>query len=190
MRLRSCSPWSAAATALFTEFLLIREIEENLGTQVIDIPIICKGSSESDSVLRGFHLKLSNQPNIVARMTRCDVNMPNFEGSQLKYKLPRPGSRWRYTSSCVRSLIFWLLACFTTVSQCSTLVPNLISLKTLRAVARSCLKEQKERMMYGTISPQGGRCVPMSVVSNSTDSLLSRHNFLLNQPVCASLFNV
>ena len=86
--------------------LLIREVEKNLGTQVVDIPIIYKGSnnyvrscfqsSESDSVLRqtrlcnvqGFHLKLSNQPDIVARLARGDVNMPNFDGFPIEVQVP------------------------------------------------------------------------------------------------------
>lgn len=55
--------------------LLIREIEENLSTQVIDIPIIYKGSNNY-----GFHLKLSNRPDIVARLARGDVNMPDYGG--------------------------------------------------------------------------------------------------------------
>ncbi|KAF8804222.1 hypothetical protein BYT27DRAFT_7259404 [Phlegmacium glaucopus] len=49
--------------------LLIREIEENLGTQ-------------------GFHLKLSNQPDIVARLARGDVNMPNFDGFPIEVQVP------------------------------------------------------------------------------------------------------
>ncbi|KAJ2903737.1 uncharacterized protein MKZ38_009389 [Zalerion maritima] len=55
--------------------LLIQEIEENLDTQVIDIPATYKGSNNY-----GFHVKLSNQPDIVARLARGDVNMPNFHG--------------------------------------------------------------------------------------------------------------
>lgn len=63
--------------------LLIREIEENLDTQVVDIPIIYKGSNNY-----GFHLKLSNQPDIVARLARGDVNMPNFDGFPIEVQVP------------------------------------------------------------------------------------------------------
>ncbi|KDQ49291.1 hypothetical protein JAAARDRAFT_200997 [Jaapia argillacea MUCL 33604] len=55
--------------------LLIREIEENLGDQVIDIPTVYKGYNNY-----GFHLKLSNRPDVVARLARGDVNMPNYDG--------------------------------------------------------------------------------------------------------------
>jgi hypothetical protein len=85
--------------------LLIREVEENLGAQVIDIPIIYKGSnnyvssylqsSQSDSIHRlrlsgaqGFHLKLSNRLNILARLARGDVNMPNYDGFPIHAQVP------------------------------------------------------------------------------------------------------
>ena len=81
--------------------LLIQEIEENLGTHVIDIPMLYNGSNnyvrsclQSDSMLRlrceaqGFHLKLSNQPDIVARLARGDVNMPNFDGFPIEVQVP------------------------------------------------------------------------------------------------------
>ncbi|PUU81669.1 hypothetical protein B9Z19DRAFT_1113281 [Tuber borchii] len=55
--------------------LLIQEIEANLDTQVIEIPDISTGSNNY-----GLYLKLSNRPDIVARLSRGDVNMPNFEG--------------------------------------------------------------------------------------------------------------
>ncbi|KAK0710253.1 3-hydroxybutyryl-CoA dehydratase [Lasiosphaeria miniovina] len=55
--------------------LLILEIEENLNTQVIDIPAIYKGSNSY-----GFHIKLSNRTDVVARLARGDVNMPLFDG--------------------------------------------------------------------------------------------------------------
>ncbi|KAF3911815.1 hypothetical protein AA313_de0207853 [Arthrobotrys entomopaga] len=55
--------------------LLIREIEENLGAQVINIPTVSKGSNNY-----GFHLELSNGRNLLARLARGDVNMPGFDG--------------------------------------------------------------------------------------------------------------
>ncbi|KAI1286590.1 3-hydroxybutyryl-CoA dehydratase [Xylaria venustula] len=55
--------------------LLIQEIEKNLNAQVVDIPYLDKGSNNY-----GFHIKLSNRPDIVARLARGDINMPNFDG--------------------------------------------------------------------------------------------------------------
>jgi hypothetical protein len=86
--------------------LLIREVEENLGAQVIDIPVINKGSnnyvscflqsSQFDTILRlrlggaqGFHIKLSNRMDIVARLARGDVNMPNFDGFPIHVQVPQ-----------------------------------------------------------------------------------------------------
>ncbi|KJA25526.1 hypothetical protein HYPSUDRAFT_64707 [Hypholoma sublateritium FD-334 SS-4] len=63
--------------------LLVQEIEENLSTQVIDIPIVHKGSNNY-----GFHLKLWNHPDIVARLARGDVNMPDFDGFPIEVQVP------------------------------------------------------------------------------------------------------
>ncbi len=83
--------------------LLIREIEEILGSQVIDIPVVFNGSNNyvsssnllsPNSVLRlmlgaqGFHLKLSNRPDIVARLARGDVNMPDFDDFPIHVQVP------------------------------------------------------------------------------------------------------
>ena len=84
--------------------LLIREVEEVLRSEVIDIPTVTKGSNNYVSVLafylygnvhsmlesklttvKGFHIKLLNGSDILARLARGDVNMPNacanFRGS-------------------------------------------------------------------------------------------------------------
>jgi hypothetical protein len=37
---------------------------------------------------QGLHLKLSNRPDIVARMSRDDVNMPNFDGAPIHKQVP------------------------------------------------------------------------------------------------------
>jgi hypothetical protein len=37
---------------------------------------------------QGFHLKLSNRPDIVARLARGDVNMPNFDGFPIHIQVP------------------------------------------------------------------------------------------------------
>ncbi|MCJ1355611.1 MAG: hypothetical protein MMC33_005603 [Icmadophila ericetorum] len=55
--------------------ILIREIEENLAAEVIDIPCVYEGANNY-----GIHLKLSNRPDIVARLACGDVNMPDFSG--------------------------------------------------------------------------------------------------------------
>ena len=73
--------------------LLIQEVEENLATQVIDIPVVSSGANYyvrrnspnyfgSKLMLasaQGIHFKLSNLPDVVARFSRRDVNMPNYE---------------------------------------------------------------------------------------------------------------
>ncbi len=65
----SYSPWFAAATApshgVLDVNLLIQEIEENLGTQVIDIPIVSKGSNN----YVGFPFRLL----IIRFYTKTDV---------------------------------------------------------------------------------------------------------------------
>ncbi|PUU77943.1 3-hydroxybutyryl-CoA dehydratase [Tuber borchii] len=75
--------------------LLIREIEENLDTQVIEIPDISNGSNNY-----GLHLKLSNHPDIVARLSRGDVNKPNFDG---------PTIHWHVTEVKFEVAIYQLL---------------------------------------------------------------------------------
>ena len=79
--------------------LLVREVEEVLGSEVIDIPTVTKGSNNYVSVpafylhnkvpftlesklttAKGFHIKLLNGSDILARLARGDVNMPNYEG--------------------------------------------------------------------------------------------------------------
>ncbi|UKZ75285.1 hypothetical protein TrVFT333_002961 [Trichoderma virens FT-333] len=57
---------------------LIKEIEEHLDTKIVDIPYVHDGAN-----CYGFHCKLSNQSDIVARLARSDINMPNFDGFPL-----------------------------------------------------------------------------------------------------------
>ncbi|TVY13603.1 hypothetical protein LARI1_G008175 [Lachnellula arida] len=63
--------------------LLIREVEESLETRVTDIPTVYEGSNNY-----GFHFKLSNRPDIVARLARGDVNMPGFDGFPMDRQVP------------------------------------------------------------------------------------------------------
>ncbi|KAF2816675.1 uncharacterized protein BDZ99DRAFT_434145 [Mytilinidion resinicola] len=55
--------------------LLILEIERNLRVNVIDIPFIFKGANNY-----GLHLKTDDGLDLVARLARGDVNMPEFDG--------------------------------------------------------------------------------------------------------------
>ncbi|KAK3679992.1 hypothetical protein LTR78_000369 [Recurvomyces mirabilis] len=57
---------------------LIAEVEQNLGTTVVDIPMLYNGSNDY-----GFHLKLDNRPDVVVRPARGEMNMPKFDGFPL-----------------------------------------------------------------------------------------------------------
>ncbi|KAJ6779913.1 hypothetical protein PWT90_07828 [Aphanocladium album] len=59
--------------------LLMRELEENLGATVAAIPSVYKGSNNHGGT-KGFHVKLSNGSDVVARLARGDVNMPDYDG--------------------------------------------------------------------------------------------------------------
>jgi hypothetical protein len=37
---------------------------------------------------QGFHVKLSNRPDMVARLARGDVNMPNYDGFPIHVQVP------------------------------------------------------------------------------------------------------
>ncbi|TVY93158.1 hypothetical protein LAWI1_G000863 [Lachnellula willkommii] len=63
--------------------LLIREVEDSLETRVTNIPTVYKGSNNY-----GFHFKLSNRADIVARLARSDVNMPDFDGLAIESQVP------------------------------------------------------------------------------------------------------
>ena len=56
--------------------LLIREVEESLGAQVIDIPAVYKGSNN----FVGCSLPID--------LCRIDVNMPGFEGMRIENQIP------------------------------------------------------------------------------------------------------
>ncbi|KAI0893250.1 hypothetical protein F4806DRAFT_476349 [Annulohypoxylon nitens] len=63
--------------------LLIHEIEENLHAQVVDIPYVSKGSNNY-----GIHIKLSDGTDIIARLARGDVNMPDYDGFPIQTQIP------------------------------------------------------------------------------------------------------
>ncbi|KAL6897222.1 3-hydroxybutyryl-CoA dehydratase [Trichoderma evansii] len=63
--------------------LLVQEIAENLCAQVEDIPYVSRGSNNY-----GIHIKLSNGMDIVARLARGDVNMPDFDGFPIDKQVP------------------------------------------------------------------------------------------------------
>jgi hypothetical protein len=115
---------------------------------------------------------------------------PTMMASQFMCKFPRSNSRSQCTISYAQSLVSWSPACFNTVSQCSTLVPDLFSLRILLAVACFSLKEQRERIMYGTTSAEKRRCVAMSGICSAQFNLVvpilrSRPIFSVSQPISA-----
>ncbi|XWW98375.1 hypothetical protein V2A60_006375 [Cordyceps javanica] len=63
--------------------LLIQELEENLDATVTDIPFVYTGSNNY-----GFHCRLSNGLDIVARLACGDVNMPDFDGFPIHVQIP------------------------------------------------------------------------------------------------------
>ncbi|KAI0548279.1 hypothetical protein F4679DRAFT_324982 [Xylaria curta] len=63
--------------------LLIREIEENLGAVVTDIPFVYNGSNDY-----GIHVRLSRPPDIVARIARGDINMPEYDRFPIQEQIP------------------------------------------------------------------------------------------------------
>jgi hypothetical protein len=62
---------------------LIKEAEERLYTQVVDVPFIHKGSNHY-----GLHLQLSNRSDILVRLSNGDANMPGYDGFSLEVKAP------------------------------------------------------------------------------------------------------
>ncbi|KAG6878964.1 hypothetical protein C0992_006258 [Termitomyces sp. T32_za158] len=69
--------------------LLIQEIENNLEARVIDIPYVSEGANYYvRHTAQGFHIKLSNSVDIVARLARGDVNMPNYVGFSFELQGP------------------------------------------------------------------------------------------------------
>ncbi|RDW86613.1 uncharacterized protein DSM5745_03255 [Aspergillus mulundensis] len=63
--------------------LPIREIEEHTNTKITDIATVRKGSNNY-----GLHLKASNRPDLMARLARGDVNMPDFDGFPIEWQAP------------------------------------------------------------------------------------------------------
>ena len=143
--------------------LLIQEVEENLATQVINIPVVSRGSDyyvrrnslnffESKLMLpcaQGIHLKLSNLPDVVARLSCRDVNIPNYCGFPIGYLV----SEVKFEAAVYEilrsdaSILSWLLDSSTTVSRFMYL-PDLMFLKILLVVHCSCLKGQGEKKIF------------------------------------------
>ncbi|KAK3987618.1 hypothetical protein QBC44DRAFT_270819 [Cladorrhinum sp. PSN332] len=63
--------------------LLIQEIEEKLNTQITGIPAVSKGSNNY-----GFHITSTSRPDMVARLARDDVNMPDFDSFPVEVQVP------------------------------------------------------------------------------------------------------
>lgn len=75
---------------------IFKEIEANLGTKLVDVPRVGKGSNNFVSAVciersselplihirytQGLHIRLANGLDILARIARADVNWPNYDG--------------------------------------------------------------------------------------------------------------
>lgn len=85
--------------------LLVREIEEHLQAEVIDISQVTKGCNNYVSPgidaydplccerltwrrRKGIHCKLSSEMDIVARIARGDVNSPRYDGLKIETQIP------------------------------------------------------------------------------------------------------
>lgn len=51
-------------------------------------PILFYAKNEVGGCAQGFHIKLSNRPDIVARLARSDINMPNYDGPPIQVQVP------------------------------------------------------------------------------------------------------
>ncbi|KAI9866787.1 MAG: hypothetical protein M1813_000729 [Trichoglossum hirsutum] len=122
--------------------LLIREIEENLSAEVIDIPTIFKGSNNY-----GFHLKLSNRLDIVARLARGDVNMPNYDGFLIQVQVPEVKFE-----ACLPAQ---------TARICASLFNFNLSLDFAAVWLRERLFEQKPKSLPIPVAPTREFCVAL-----------------------------
>ncbi|KAF9516853.1 hypothetical protein BS47DRAFT_1390437 [Hydnum rufescens UP504] len=77
----SCFPWSAAAIAPSADFGM------QIGTSLFTIFVI-QLHDEIKVGTQGFHVKLSNPSDIVVRLARGDVNMPNFDSFPIHVQVP------------------------------------------------------------------------------------------------------
>ncbi|KAH8587920.1 hypothetical protein B0O99DRAFT_379572 [Bisporella sp. PMI_857] len=165
--------------------LLIREIEENLGAEVIDIPVILRALIIPT---QSFHLKLSNRLDIIARLARSDDNMPNSNGFPIQLQVPEVKFEvavYDLLRSEPNILASRLLYYHIPVQHIS---PRFDPFQD--AGRRLFLfEEQKERIMYSGISVQNKNCVPMLAICsaqlNLTVQIFVRPAFLLRQPVFA-----
>ncbi|KAL4947814.1 hypothetical protein BDW69DRAFT_177642 [Aspergillus filifer] len=57
---------------------LLGEIERNLRSRIVDIPLVVRGSCHA--VCYGIYITLHNQPPILARLSRTDINHPEYSG--------------------------------------------------------------------------------------------------------------
>ncbi|KAL7939754.1 3-hydroxybutyryl-CoA dehydratase [Trichoderma chlorosporum] len=90
---------------------LIQEIEEHLGTKIVDIPFVYDGANSY-----GFHCKLSNRSDILARLARSDVNMPNYDGylvqnqiCDVQYEAALNEISRSFTDLKISKLLYWRL---------------------------------------------------------------------------------
>ncbi|KAM4057244.1 3-hydroxybutyryl-CoA dehydratase [Hirsutella rhossiliensis] len=74
---RGESPFGAA----WNVEAFIGEVEQILNASVVDIPTVSRGANHY-----GLHVQLDSRPDVVARLSRHDVNSPGFHGSDLEAK--------------------------------------------------------------------------------------------------------
>ena len=105
-----------------------------------------------------IHFKSSNLPDVVpvARFSRGDVNMPNCN----VFPIDDLVSEVKFEAAvCDWMPVSWLLASSTTVSRYSMYLSDLMFLMILLVVGCSCLKSQRERIIYGMNSAPKRRYV-------------------------------
>ncbi|GAB1314711.1 hypothetical protein MFIFM68171_04921 [Madurella fahalii] len=80
----TCDDWSSFSDGQEYDGkqLLALKIEIAVGSTVTDIPIVTRGSNNL-----GLHCKLSVQREILVRLGRSDVNMPNYDGFGMDFLL-------------------------------------------------------------------------------------------------------
>ena len=138
---------------------------------------------------RCIHFKLSNLPDVVAHFSRGDVNMPNcnaFPNDDLVSEVKFEATVYEL---CDRMPVSWLLAPSTTVSRYSMYLSDLMFLMILLVVGCSCLKSQRERIIYGMNSAPKRRYVHIrSLIGYS--NLLFSSLFLLRKPIFVHHFSI
>jgi hypothetical protein len=101
---------------------------------------------------QSFHLKLSNRPDIVARLARADVNMPNYDGFPVHVQVPEvkfEAATYGLLRSVPDILASRLLYHRIPVQHVG---PRLDLPQDIAGRRLLLFEEQRERIMFGTIS--------------------------------------